>query len=62
VTGRGIGAAGPIREQYVVTQFDTDDESGLRTEVCWPVHASGQPRHAAGGTRTPDARPRAAGT
>jgi DNA-binding transcriptional MerR regulator/effector-binding domain-containing protein len=62
VTGRGIGAAGPIREQYVVTQFDTDDESGLRTEVCWPVHASGQPRPAAGGTRTPDARPRAAGT
>jgi DNA-binding transcriptional MerR regulator len=62
VTRRGIGAAGPIREQYVVTQFDTDDESGLRTEVCWPVHASGQPRHAAGGTRTPDARQRAAGT
>ena len=62
VTGCGIGAAGPIREQYVVTQFDTDDESGLRTEVCWPVQASGQPRHAAGGTRTPDARPRAAST
>jgi len=41
VTGRGIGAAGPIREQYLVTQFDTDDESRLRTEVCWPVHGSG---------------------
>jgi DNA-binding transcriptional MerR regulator len=32
---------GPIREQYLVTQFDTDDESGLRTEVCWPVRPGG---------------------
>jgi effector-binding domain-containing protein len=32
-----IGADGPIREHYVVTPFDTDDESDLVTEVCWPV-------------------------
>jgi effector-binding domain-containing protein len=37
VTERGIGADGPIREQYLVTPFDTEDESALVTEVCWPV-------------------------
>ena len=29
--------AGLIREQYLVTPFDTQDESDLVTEVCWPV-------------------------
>ncbi|MEU8663491.1 GyrI-like domain-containing protein, partial [Actinoplanes philippinensis] len=33
----GIGAAGPVRELYLVTSADTDDASQLRTEVCWPV-------------------------
>jgi hypothetical protein len=37
VAQREIGVDGPIREHYLVTQFDTDDESGLVTEVCWPV-------------------------
>jgi effector-binding domain-containing protein len=37
VAEREIGADGPIREQYLVTPFDTEDESGLVTEVCWPV-------------------------
>jgi DNA-binding transcriptional MerR regulator len=32
-----IGVDGPIREHYLVTQFDTDEESELITEVCWPV-------------------------
>jgi hypothetical protein len=32
-----IGADGPIRENYLVTEFDTDDESRHVTEVCWPV-------------------------
>jgi len=32
-----IGMPGPIREVYVVSPFDTADESGLVTEVCWPV-------------------------
>jgi len=32
-----IGVAGPIREHYLVTGFDTDDESRHVTEVCWPV-------------------------
>ena len=32
-----IGVEGPIREHYLVTPFDTRDESRHRTEVCWPV-------------------------
>jgi hypothetical protein len=32
-----IGAPGPIREIYLITPADTTDQSGLRTEVCWPV-------------------------
>ncbi|HEX6685048.1 MAG TPA: MerR family transcriptional regulator [Candidatus Limnocylindrales bacterium] len=34
---REIGMPGPIREVYVVSPFDTADEAGLLTEVCWPV-------------------------
>lgn len=37
VAEREIGLDGPIREQYIVSAFDTDDESRLVTEVCWPV-------------------------
>jgi effector-binding domain-containing protein len=37
VARREIGADGPIRENYLVTEFDTDDESRHVTEVCWPV-------------------------
>lgn len=41
VAEREIGVAGPIREHYLVTESDTDDESGYVTEVCWPVfHAT----------------------
>ena len=37
VAEREIGVDGPIREHYLVTEFDTDDESSYVTEVCWPV-------------------------
>lgn len=37
VAGHEIGVDGPIRERYLVTELDTDDESGYVTEVCWPV-------------------------
>jgi hypothetical protein len=37
VAERAIGVDGPIREQYLVTQLDTDDQSRHVTEVCWPV-------------------------
>jgi DNA-binding transcriptional MerR regulator/effector-binding domain-containing protein len=37
VAEREIGVDGPIREHYLVTAFDTDDESRHVTEVGWPV-------------------------
>ena len=37
VTEREIGVEGPIREYYLVSPFDTPDESRHVTEVCWPV-------------------------
>lgn len=37
VAEREIGVEGPIREHYLVTEFDTGDESSYVTEVCWPV-------------------------
>lgn len=37
VATREIGVDGPIREHYLVSAFDTDDESRHLTEVCWPV-------------------------
>jgi DNA-binding transcriptional MerR regulator len=44
VADRAIGVAGPIREHYLVSAFDTDDESAHRTEVCWPVLPGGSAR------------------
>lgn len=38
VAERGaIGVDGPIREYYLVSPVDTDDETRHRTEVAWPV-------------------------
>jgi DNA-binding transcriptional MerR regulator/effector-binding domain-containing protein len=37
VAEREIGVEGPIRETYVITAADTDDETAHRTEVGWPV-------------------------
>lgn len=37
VAERAIGVDGPIREYYLTSFFDTDDQSRHRTEVCWPV-------------------------
>jgi DNA-binding transcriptional MerR regulator len=37
VAERAIGVDGPIREYYLVSSADTDDERDFRTEVCWPV-------------------------
>lgn len=37
VLERAIGVEGPMREYYLVTAFDTDDEAALRTEVAWPI-------------------------
>jgi effector-binding domain-containing protein len=37
VAAREIGIDGPIREHYLVSPLDTEDESRYRTEVGWPV-------------------------
>lgn len=37
VLERAIGVEGPIREYYLVTPFETDDEQRHRTEVAWPI-------------------------
>jgi DNA-binding transcriptional MerR regulator len=37
VAEREIGVDGPIRELYLVSPFETADESRHVTEVCWPV-------------------------
>jgi DNA-binding transcriptional MerR regulator len=46
VAEREIGVDGPIREHYLVTAFDTDDETRHVTEVCWPVFQTGSAAHA----------------
>ena len=35
LAARGMPTTGPVREHY----FDTGDDDGSRTEVCWPVAA-----------------------
>jgi len=42
VTAQAIGVDGPIREYYVVSYFETPDESRHVTEVCWPVFHTGE--------------------
>lgn len=37
VAEREISLEGPIRELYLVTPFDTENESLHVTEVCWPI-------------------------
>ena len=37
VAEREIGVDGPIREYYLVSAFDTDNQTRHVTEVCWPV-------------------------
>jgi DNA-binding transcriptional MerR regulator len=42
VTAKDIGVDGPIREYYLVSYFDTSDESRHVTEVGWPVFHTGE--------------------
>jgi len=37
VAEHGLGAAGPIREHYLVGPSDADDPERFRTEVGWPI-------------------------
>lgn len=36
-----VAAAGPIREHYVISAADVDDDAGLRTELLWPTEFAG---------------------
>lgn len=49
VAEREIGVKGPIREYYLITSADTEDESQHRTEVCWPVFHTTPPTPGHGG-------------
>jgi DNA-binding transcriptional MerR regulator len=51
VAGHEIGVDGPIREHYLVTELDTDDESRHVTEVCWPVFQTTPPAQPRGDAR-----------
>lgn len=42
VSERELSVDGPIREYYVVSPLDTDDEARYRTEVGWPVFHTAQ--------------------
>jgi effector-binding domain-containing protein len=37
VAERAIGAEGPVREHYLMTDAETVDHAEARTEVCWPI-------------------------
>jgi len=43
VAERAIGVQGPIREDYLVSAFDTADEAEHRTAVGWPVFQTAPP-------------------
>jgi DNA-binding transcriptional MerR regulator len=41
VTGHALAVDGPIREYYVVDRHDTADPTAWRTEIGWPIFATG---------------------
>lgn len=41
VADHALQVDGPIREYYLVGRRDTRDESAWRTEICWPIFATG---------------------
>jgi DNA-binding transcriptional MerR regulator len=43
VAEHALGVEGPIREYYLVDRFDTDDESGWRTRIGWPIFQTAEP-------------------
>jgi effector-binding domain-containing protein len=43
VAEREISVEGPIREHYLITPFDTDDEARHLTEVGWPIFRTAPP-------------------
>jgi DNA-binding transcriptional MerR regulator len=43
VTQHALAVDGPIREYYLVGRHDTADQAAWRTEIGWPIFATGQP-------------------
>ena len=41
VSDGALGVNGPIRERYLVSRLDTDDERAWRTEIGWPIFQTG---------------------
>jgi DNA-binding transcriptional MerR regulator len=41
VTQHALAVDGPIREYYLVSRHDTAEESAWRTEIGWPIFATG---------------------
>ncbi|MGH3291227.1 MAG: MerR family transcriptional regulator [Trebonia sp.] len=49
VTDHALGVEGPIREYYVIGPHETTDEDQWRTEIGWPIFATGHTDQATGG-------------
>jgi effector-binding domain-containing protein len=47
VTEHALGIDGPIREYYLVGQYETSDELEWRTEFGWPIFQTGPSAHPA---------------
>jgi DNA-binding transcriptional MerR regulator len=43
VTQHALAVDGPIREYYLIDRHDTADETAWRTEIGWPIFATGKP-------------------
>jgi effector-binding domain-containing protein len=43
VAARELNVDGPIREYYLVTSAETEDEAEHRIEVCWPIFQTATP-------------------
>ena len=50
VTDHALAVEGPIREYYVIGPSETPDEDQWRTEIGWPIFATGQIGDRATGT------------
>jgi DNA-binding transcriptional MerR regulator/effector-binding domain-containing protein len=42
VTEHALAVEGPVREYYLVSRHDTDDEQAWRTEIGWPIFDTAQ--------------------
>ena len=43
VAGHALGVEGPVRESYLVAEFDTPDPRLWKTEIGWPIFQTSAP-------------------